>query len=124
MRVVRRTDLALSPRDHDLPGVGGVVTDEALDQRALSRPVLPQERVERAGRHAQGHVVEGDQRAEALGHADDLDVERWRQNGAVLAAVARHACPATASTRAVDRATAPNTPPCIVTILIAARWLP
>src|SRR3954453_5489099 len=29
-----------------------------------------------------------------------------------------------ASTTAADRDTAPNTPPCIFTILIAARWLP
>ena len=69
--------------------------------------------VEGAGGHLEGDVVQRGERAEALGHPEDLDAER--------AAGLGHASPFTAAMKSADGATAPNTPPCIVTILIAAR---
>src|SRR5882762_8592316 len=57
-------------------------------------------------------VLQGHQRSETLGHTKDFQV--WRNR-------VRHE---SASTKASDVATAPNTPPCILTILIAAWWFP
>jgi hypothetical protein len=56
-----------------------------------------------------------------------LPVEQFRPRGALQQFGERlclfhHA--ASAASSAGDSATAPNTPPCMVTILSAARWLP
>ena len=73
--VVRRADVSLAAADHDAAGIGLVVADQALHQRALAGAVLAQQRVEAARRHLQGDGVQGGERAEALRHAQDLDVE-------------------------------------------------
>src|SRR5207249_11247302 len=106
--------IALARVHDDAAGVRRVLADEALHERALPRPVLAEQRVERAGGHAERHVVERDERAEALRQADDFDLER------ALA----HPRPLSVSSRSSDRATAPKTPTCIVIILIAAWLLP
>ena len=125
--IVRGANGLLARSHHDLAGVGLVVADQALHERALARAVFPEERVEGARRDARRHVLEGGDAAEALGHADDLHAD-----GAIRAflshcgrdrrrTVGHQASAVTTGTRSVERATAPNTPPCIVIILTAAR---
>src|SRR5690242_1537627 len=114
-------DLDLAAVQQDLPLVGGVVAHGALHQGALARAVLAQQRVERALLHPHRHIVERRQGAEALGEAHQLErrcafVRRERRGA--------DGVHATASITAAELATAPNTPPCISTILSAARWLP
>ena len=70
---------------------------------------------------ARRHVLEGGDAAEALGHADDLHADGAIRALACGVGVGHQASAATTGTRSVERATAPNTPPCIVIILTAAR---
>src|SRR5258706_12401749 len=97
-----------------------MVPDEAFHQRALPGAVFPEQRVEGSGLHVERDVVERGDGAEPLRHAEHLDLER----AAVGDGGGHHPSLPSASRRAADGATAPKTPPCIVTILIAARWLP
>src|SRR5262245_30193133 len=121
VRVVRRSDLALAPPDHDLSGIRRMVADQALHERALPSAVLAEQRVERSGHHVERDVVERGHGAEPLRHAEHLDLER-----AAVGGVGDSHQPIfpSVSSKAADGAMAPKTPPCIVTILIAARWLP
>ncbi len=102
----------LLPVDQELAAVGLVEAHDAFDERRLAGAVLAEQGVERARRHLDRNVLQRLQRAEGLAHADRL--ERGRADGG-------HGI---ASMKGFDEPTAPNTPPCIVTILIAARWLP
>ena len=86
--------------------VGVVEPHDALDQRRLARAVLAEQRVDAAGLDPQRDVVERRQRAEALRHARRLEGEGAGHGSAAI------------TPSAFD--TAPNTPPCILTILIAA----
>src|SRR5262249_41917305 len=132
MGVLWRTNLAFTPVHDDLARIRAVVADQALDQRALAGTVLAQQRVERSGRYRDRDVVERDEAAEALGHVQTLDLERgirWRFGGRNLhssgeglgARGAGDRDQTSASMSDFEFDTAPNTPPCIFTILIAAR---
>ncbi len=74
--MARVADDALRPVDEHAAGVRVVIAHEALHQRALAGAVLAEDGVERARGEPQRHVVERDEVAEPLGHADDLDVGR------------------------------------------------
>ncbi len=121
MGVVWRADLALPLPHYDLPGVGRLEAHQAFHQGALPGAVLSQQRVEGARRHPHGDVLERGEGAEALGHADHLDRHRALAVERAFRRDPHHPrAPSVAST-ASERATAPKTPPCIVTILSAAR---
>ena len=130
VRIVRRMDRALAPVHGNLPRSRFIEADQAFHQRAFSGTVLAQQRMERPGFDMHRYVVERGERAEALGHAGHLHVERMVEHDLVLGLHAHHlifghqALALIASIMAVESATAPNTPPCIVTIFSAARWLP
>src|SRR6478609_3880791 len=72
--------------------------------------------MERTGGDLDRDIVERRELAEALGHADRFDPERCLP--------VRRCTHASASTNSLELATAPNTPPCILIILIACSWLP
>src|SRR5262249_24757178 len=120
VRVVRRSDLALAAAHDDLARVGRVVSDQALHEGALAGAVLAQERRERAGRDAQRDAVERREGAEALGHAEHFDVDGPPLSGRRRGGSRHHAGFWIAAMKSAERDTAPKTPPCIVTILIAA----
>src|SRR5262245_63768498 len=111
--VVWRSDLALAPPDHDLSGIRRMVADEALHERALPGAVLAEQRVERTRRHVERDVIERGHGAEPLRHAEHLDLERAAAGG--VGDGHQPSFPSVSS-KAVDGATAPKTPPCIVTI--------
>src|ERR1700722_15289080 len=116
VRIARAGDLLLARADDQLAVVGPVIAHDAFDQGRLAGAVLAEQRMHGAGHHAQRHVVERDEVAEAL-----RDVQRLDAEAAPSAQTRAHG---SAATSAAERDTAPNTPPCILTILIAARWLP
>src|SRR6266404_325700 len=124
VRIMRRIDSAFAPVYRDLPGGWLVETDQAFHQRALTGPVLAQQRMEGSRRHMHRHVVECCERTEALGHAGNVYLERMVEHDLVLGSEPHHfrfGHQAIALITAADSATAPNTPPCIVTIFSAAR---
>jgi hypothetical protein len=122
VRGTRIVDLLFTAVDHDVAGVRPVIAHDALDQRALAGAVLAEQRMERRGRHLQRNLVQRGEFAEALGHRHPLDADRAvrhrrrREVGNLLGDLDRHAI---ASIRAEDPDTAPNTPPCILIILMA-----
>ena len=120
VRVVRRPDVALATAHGDLARVRLVIADQAFHQRALAGAVLAQERRERARLDAQGHSVESGEVAEALGHAEDFDVDGASLTARPHVGDRHQAGSRMAAMKSVERDTAPKTPPCIVTILIAA----
>src|SRR5580765_8963060 len=97
-----------------------MIADQTFHQGALAGAVLAQERHERARPNAQRHIVERGEGAEALGHAEDLDCDRTALTPRRRADARHQADSRMAAMKSVERDTAPNTPPCIVTILIAA----
>ena len=99
---------SLPVADDDLALVGPVIAHDALDQRALAGAVLAEQRVQAAGPDPHRDLVERDEVAETLGHADGLDAE---------SAGGGHQ--PSASRNAFASETAPNTPPCILIILMA-----
>jgi hypothetical protein len=122
MRILRRTDIPLALIDFDLPGIGPVVAHHALDQRALAGTVLAQQSVERPRLHFHRYVVQRSESSKALGHVQAPQL----QGGVGWGIVRRNAhglnqSEDSASTIAFEFDTLPNTPPCILTILMAAR---
>src|SRR3977135_3818554 len=112
--------------DQDAARIRLVVTHDAFHQGALAGAVLAEERMERSGRHLQRHLVEGGELAETLGHRHRLDADRAlghrrrRQMEGVLGDLDGHAM---VSISAPEFEPAPNTPPCILIILMAWSWL-
>src|SRR5262249_12166994 len=111
--------------DQNAARIRPVIAHDALDQRALAGPVLAEERVERSGRHLERDVIERGEPAEALGHRHHFDAERVighrrRPVGNFLGDLDGHAM---VSSNAGEFETAPNTPPCILIILMAWSWL-
>src|SRR6202034_4649279 len=96
---------------------------DALDQRRFSGAVLAQERMEAAGPDFQRDRVERDELAEPLGHGDRFDAARLlrrRPRGQPAGRdQRRHLAHAMTSMNFAESETAPNTPPCILTILMA-----
>ncbi len=119
-RVLRACDRNLVAIDRDLSRCWVVEAHHAFDERRLAGAVFAQQRVERARRHLDRHVVQRREAAEAHGHADGLDADRLARAGFGE----RRDPHGSFSTKALEFDTAPNTPPCILIILIAARWLP
>src|SRR5262249_24567547 len=73
-------DDLLAVADDELPAIGAVIAHDAFDERRLAGAVLAEERMHRAGRHAQRHVVEHGRLAEALRHVQRLEAEAaWRR---------------------------------------------
>ena len=95
--------------------VGVVEAHDAFDQRGLARAVFAQKRVERPGLDVDRHIVQRHQRPEDLGHA--VGLQGWRAQGR-----GRRAFMAAPPGTSAEVATAPNTPPCILIMSIAARW--
>src|ERR1700722_16850067 len=116
VRIARAGDLLLARAHDQLAVVGPVIAHDAFDQGRLAGAILAEQRMHGAGHHAQRHVVERDEVAEAL-----RDVQRLDAEAAPSAQTRAHG---SAATSAAERDAAPNTPPCILTILIAAKWLP
>src|SRR5882724_7727194 len=113
-------DLDFAAVQQDLALVGAVVAHGAFDECALAGAVLAEQRMKGARLDRHRDVVERGQPAEPLGKADQVERRRALVRRQVRGAD-RHAI---ALRRACELATAPNTPPCISTILSAARWLP
>jgi len=111
---LRRADVALAAVEQHRPRIGALEAHQALDQRRLARAVLAQQRVDRARPHVEVDRIERDEVAEPLGQPD-----RLQRRCLHLAPAVDGPSPSAASTCSA-RPTAPNTPPCIVTILIAA----
>ena len=59
--------------DHYAAGVGDIMTEEDVDERALSRAVLAEERHDLAAPDRERDVVVGYQRAEPLGDAAQFE---------------------------------------------------
>ena len=78
-RLVRALDLDRPALPAELPGVGVDRAVDDLHQRRLARPVLAEQRMERAGLDLDRHIVERDQRPEDLGHV--MGFERRRDLG-------------------------------------------
>jgi hypothetical protein len=135
--VFRIFDRDVRVADYHLAAVGLVKAHDALDQRALTRAVLAQERVKGAGPQRERDVIEGLERAEAFAHVLCVEQRRWaaalpprRRDAAqiddgielvdvgYLGRLSR--AHGSASSSALDVLTAPNTPFCMVTILSAA----
>ena len=114
----------LAAVDQHRAGVGPLRACNALDEGALAGTVFAEQRVHRAGRDLHRHAVHRGEAAEPLGQLEGLERQRpyGRSEGAyrLIHADTLLAAPSASST-AADSATAPNTPPCIVTILSAAR---
>ena len=111
MSNARVVDIALAPAHHDLAGIGLVITHDAFHERALAGAVFAEQGMKRAGRNLQRHVVERGEIAEALAHGDRLDAKRHRLCGLLAHAIA--------AINAFELETVPNTPPCILIILMA-----
>src|SRR5258707_4603349 len=120
MRLARMGNGDLAAVQQDLAFVGLIVAHGTFHQGALAGAVLAQQRVEGAGLDADRDIVERGQRAEMLGKADQLQRRRTLV-GNMDGADHTHDM---ASMMAAELPTAPNTPPCISTLLSAARWLP
>src|SRR5580700_11822125 len=95
-----------------------MIPHDALDQRAFARAVFPNQSVKGSRRNFERNIVVGHEGAKTLGHVDQFDVE-W-----LVVALRRRLIHAMALMNSRETATAPKTPPCILTMLIAARWLP
>src|SRR5580704_11479516 len=117
-------DRRLRPIEQDLAAIRCVEAHDAFDQRGLAGAVFAEERMDRAWLDLDRHIVERHQRTEDLGHPNRFERRSAHCRGD---AVACRDCSDTHgrfSTKLLESATEPNTPPCILTILIAARWLP
>jgi hypothetical protein len=113
----RGSRMRLEPADQHLARGRVVEAHHAFHERGLARAVLAQKRVERPRLHPDRHVVERGEGAEAHGHAERLDPQRAR-------ACSRGELTAGPRSGSALSLTAPKTPPCILTILSAASWLP
>ena len=124
VRGARIVDDLLPVIDHQLAVVGLVVAHDALDERRFAGAVLAKERMERAGPHLQRHLIERGELAEAFDDIERFDAERLlrgsRRRQAAGRDERRHLAHAMASMNFAESDTVPNTPPCILIILMAA----
>src|SRR5579862_4173276 len=127
MRVLRRADRAFALVHLDLAAVGLIEADQALHERAFAGAVFAEERMERTRRHLDRDIVQGGEGAKTLAHAAHLDFEPARRNCAAVRLEPhqlrfdRHQRAPIVLMSLRESETAPNTPPCIFTILSAAR---
>src|SRR5579863_3195275 len=117
MRVLRVGDRLFAVTDQDVALRGVVVAHDAFHERALAGAVFAEQSVQRAGPNLQFDIVERDEIAEPHRHCDGIDAERAGRRG--IFAYLHEIAPI----RSADLATAPNTPPCILIILMACSWL-
>ena len=124
VRGARIVDDLLPVIDHQLAVVGLVIAHDAFDERALAGAVFAEQRMERAGPHLQRHLVERRELAEAFDDVERFDAERLLRGGRRRQAAGRnerrHLAHAMASMNFAEFDTVPNTPPCILIILMAA----
>ena len=122
MRGARVVDRLFAVADQDLAVVRPVVAHDAFDERALAGAVLAEQSVKGAGLTFNDTCVERGELAEALGHRSfEPSARRDRRRREMPGDLDRHAI---ASMKAAEFDTAPNTPPCILIILMAWSWLP
>ena len=76
MRLARIGDGYLATVDRYLAGIRSVEACDTLDQRRLARPVFAEEGMESCGRHLDRDVVERNERAEGLSHAENAEFDR------------------------------------------------
>ena len=119
--VARAGEVGLLAVEHDRTAGRAVVAHDALDQGALAGAVAAQQGVEAARGDAQRHAVEGGEGAEAFGEVDHLQPggRAGRSVGGRRFGFGGERAHRPATTAALV-ATAPNTPPCISTMLTAA----
>ena len=115
LRVLGIAHGGLVPVKQKLALVRRVEAHDAFDERRFAGAVFAEKGVKRACRNVNRHVLKRAQRAEGLAHADRFERRRARRG------CGRAYGHGIASMKAVERPTAPNTPPCILTILSAAR---
>src|SRR5918993_5745170 len=106
-------DRDLAAIDQEAALVGGIIAEKALHQCRLASTILTEKGVHSAGPDLQRDIGQGSERPKAFGNADCLSAYGSHR----LVAHGR------LSTKVALSDTAPNTPPCILTILIAASWL-
>src|SRR5258708_27677591 len=106
-------DRLLAPGGKDVALGRVIVAHDAFYQRALAGAVLSQQRMKRAGTNFQLDIVECCEIAEPHGHGDSVDAKRTTRHGRLADNHDK------APISAVEVATAPNTPPCILIILSA-----
>src|SRR5262249_6886877 len=141
MRLAWIGERALTAPYQEIPIVRAMIAHDALDQSTLASPILTEQRMHTARLHAHGHLIECHKGAKAFRHGDHFE-RQWHNAMLLLAtrtcplgrvadlalvpAPRSAVCSAHTSpvSSAVDGATAPKTPPCMVIILIAASWLP
>src|SRR5690606_24471934 len=125
VRGARVLDRIFMVRHHDAAFVWPVVAHDALDQRGFAGAVFAEKCMEGSGRHLQRYVVERRELAEPLGHAQRFEPQRMmqvrrRRRADQPRGVGAHAI---APMKDLESETAPNTPPCILIILMAWSWL-
>ena len=124
VRGTRITDHLLAFVDHQLAAVGLVIAHDAFDERRFAGAVLAKKRMEGARPHFQRHLIERGELAETLDDVERFDAERLLRRSRRRQAAGwderRHLAHAMASMNFAESDTVPNTPPCILIILIAA----
>ena len=73
LRVARIAHRDLAPVERERALVRRIEAHDAFDQRRLARPVLAQQRVERASRRLERDIVQRREGAETLGHAEGFE---------------------------------------------------
>jgi hypothetical protein len=123
VRGSRIADHLLPVIDQKLAVIGLVITHDAFDESRFAGPVFAQERMERARTHLQRHGVERDELAETFDDIERFDAEGLLVGGRRRQAAGRNeGCDlahAMASMNFAAFDTVPNTPPCILIILMA-----
>ncbi len=120
--VARIVDRQFRPVEQDLAAIGRVEAHDAFDERGFAGAVLAEQRVNRSGGDINRDVFERDQRAENLGHADGLQGRcAHRGRGRLRLLNGGSEAHGRFSKKLFELDTEPNTPPCILIILIAAR---
>ncbi len=124
--VARIADRHFRAVEQDLAAIGRVEAHDAFDERGFAGAVLAEQRMNRSGLDLDRDVFERDQRAENLGHPDGFAATARASAGADACGSLNGGSEAHGrfSKKLFELDTEPNTPPCILIILIAARWLP
>ncbi len=111
--ILRICDRLFSAADKNGAFRRSIIAHDAFDQRALAGAVLSEQGMERAGSNLQLDLIEGGKITKSHGHGDRINPERstWQRR----LADDHDKAPISA----IEVATAPNTPPCILIILRA-----
>ena len=110
VRVPWRDDSLLASANQDAALVQRAVTDDALYQRALTGAVLAEQGVYRTGAHFHRDITQGTKAAKGFAGADGFQTKRSHDQLRFRQSMSMAESPI-----------APNTPPCILTMLSAAK---